>query len=265
MNNNLDMQDLISPKYQMKLAKDVGDAIWAEYKSYKEVLFYIYKWHKVDGDWNNSWENFSIVKKESGEIDLTPTLHNIDGETLLKMAIDLGVSTPDFIPSIPTFRNELKSDYKTAYATFEKAIKQIETHPDIAIGLANSALESIIKEILKDDRVNSKIKSTKTLYDLTCEILKIFQLYPNADLPAEIKTIGSSLMSANQGIEKLRSEKTNVHGKTQDDYVVQDSLYAYFIVNAVTTVGLFLNAFYRLKFPKTDSQTTNTGVDELPF
>jgi len=56
------------------------------------------------------------------------------------------LETPDFIPCIPTFRNEIKSDYKTASATFEKAFRQIEEHPDIAIGLANSSLESIIKK-----------------------------------------------------------------------------------------------------------------------
>ena len=173
----------------MKLAKDVHEAIWAEYKSYKEVRLYINKWYIVEQDWNNYWENFTIQKKENGEIDLLATLHNIDGATLLKIAIDLGVETPDFIPSIPTFRNAIKSDYKIASATFEKAFKQIEEHPDIAIGLVNSALESIIKEILKDERINSKIKGTETLYSLTSEILKAFQLFPNSEMPTEIKTI----------------------------------------------------------------------------
>jgi hypothetical protein len=257
------MNDLISPKYQMKLAKDVHEAIWAEYKSYKEVRLYINKWHIVEQDWNNYWENFTIQTKENGEIDLLATLHNIDGATLLKIAIDLGVETPDFIPSIPTFRNAIKSDYKIASATFEKAFKQIEEHPDIAIGLVNSALESIIKEILKDERINSKIKGTETLYSLTSEILKAFQLFPNSEMPTEIKTIGSSLLSINQSIEKLRSEKTNVHGKTADDYVIKDSLYTYFVVNSVTTIGLFLNSYYRNKFPK--PIIVNKTEDGLPF
>ena len=206
---------------------------------------------------------FAFQTKENGEIDLLATLHNIDGATLLKIAIDLGVETPDFIPSIPTFRNAIKSDYKIASATFEKAFKQIEEHPDIAIGLVNSALESIIKEILKDERINSKIKGTETLYSLTSEILKAFQLFPNSEMPTEIKTIGSSLLSINQSIEKLRSEKTNVHGKTADDYVIKDSLYTYFVVNSVTTIGLFLNSYYRNKFPK--PIIVNKTEDGLPF
>ncbi len=69
----------------------------------------------------------------------------MDGETLIKIAIDLGVDTPDLIPSIPFFRNEIKAEYPTASQAFEKAYKEIEENPDIAIGLVNSALESIIK------------------------------------------------------------------------------------------------------------------------
>lgn len=246
----------------MKLIEEVERAIWDEYASYKNVKLYIEKWHIVDNDWNNHWENFLIAVKDKGEIDLTQTLHNIDGETLLKIAIDLGVDTPDFIPSIPTFRNEIKSDYKTAYDTFQKAFKQIETHPDIAIGLANSALESIIKEILKDDRLKSKIKGSETLYALTSIILKEFKLSDSEALK-EIKTIGNSLLTINQSIEKLRSEKTGFHGKTQDDYLITDSLYSYFIVNSVATVGLFLNSFYKNKFPKKQSQKIES--DDLPF
>ena len=247
------MNDLISPKYQMQLINSVEKAIWDEYKSYKQVRLYINKWHEShyqsDGFTNDFWENFAIVERPNREIDLTLTLHNMSGTDLLKIAIDLGVDTPDFIPSIPTFKNELKSEYKTAYDTFTKAYKQIETDPSVAVGLANSTLESIIKEILKDERISSKISGGETLYKLTSIILKEFNI-TNDEHPKEIKTIGSSLLAINQAIEKLRSEKTDFHGKTNDDYLISDTIYTYFIVNAVTTVGLFLNSYYRTKFPK---------------
>lgn len=257
------MDDLISPKYRMQLVNSVEKAIWNEYKSYKQVRLYINKWHKDNyepGSFNNNyWENFSIVEKPNKEIDLTSTLHNITGTDLLKIAIDLGVDTPDFIPSIPTFKNELKSDYKTAYDTFTKAYKQVDTDPSTAVGLANSALESIIKEILKDERISSKIKGGETLYKLTSIILKEFNL-TNDEHPKEVKTIGNSLLAINQTIEKLRSEKTNFHGKTKDDYLINDSIYTYFIVNSVATVGLFLNSYFKTKFPKPIEED-----DELPY
>src|ERR1035437_613804 len=255
------MNDKISPKYQMQLVAKVEKAIWGEFTSYDGVEFYINKWHESD-DYNN-WENFRIWMKEHGKIDLAKTLHGLDGEILLKIAVDVGVETPDLIPSIATFRNEIKSDYKNASATFEKAFKEIETHPDSAVGLANAALESIIKEIFKDERIKTKPKSGKTLYDLTSELLKEFQLFPDTDIPIEIKTIGSSLLAINKSIEKLRSEKTMAHGKTSDDYIIEDSLYTYFIVNTVTTVGLFLNSYYKKKFPKL--KQPDELVDDLPF
>jgi len=255
------MNELISPKYQMKLVKSVHDAIWEEYKTYKEVSLYIDKWHESN-EWNNHWENFYIIPKESGDIDLLRTLHSMSGSDLLKVAIDMGVDTPDFIPSIPTFKNELKSEFKTAYDTFTKAFKLIETDPSLAVGLVNSALESIIKEILKDERINSKVKGTETLYKLTTIILKEFNIL-DSNHPVEVKTIGSSLLAISQSIEKLRSEKTDFHGKTADDYLLNDTVYTYFIVNSVTTVGLFLNSYFKTKFPKPEK--INEEPDDLPF
>jgi hypothetical protein len=254
------MNELISPKYQMKLVKSVHDAIWDEYKSYKEVKLYIGKWQTEQGDYNNYWANFEIALKENKEIDLLQTLHNMNGVDLLKVAIDLGVDTPDFIPSVPTFKNVLKSEYKTAYDTFTKAYKQIDTDPSTAIGLANSALESIIKEILKDHRISNKITGKETLYKLSLIILKEFNL-TNSEFPKDILTIGSSLLAINQAIERLRSEKTNFHGKTEQDYLINETIYSYFVINAVSTVGLFLNSYYKTQFPK----PTIEQDDDLPF
>lgn len=177
----------------------------------------------------------------------------------------MGVDTPDFIPSIPIFRNAIKAEYPSASATFENAFKKIESEPGIAIGLANFALESIIKEILKDERITSKIKSNKTLYDLTSELLKVFQLFPNTDMPNEIKIIGSSLLSIGQSIEKLRNDKTDFHGKTNEDYKIDEPIFTYFVVNSVTTVGLFLNSFYKARFPNAEIKEKIVEDDGLPF
>jgi len=159
------MNDRISPKYLMKLISDVRQSIVDQFQTPDNFRFYIEKWQIVEEDWNNTSANFRISCFGNGNIDIQTTLHNIDGEIILKMAIDLGVETPDFIPSIPVFRNEIKSSFETASATFEKAFKQIEEHPDIAIGLVNSALESIIKEILKDERLTTKLKIAKHFMD----------------------------------------------------------------------------------------------------
>jgi hypothetical protein len=242
------MADNLSPKYKTQLAIKLESAITKEFSGFKRSNHYISQWHEID-DFGK--ENFPLVQYNDGDIKVAETLAKMDGYTLLKIAADLGIETPDFIPMIPTFRNEIKNHYANANTTFEKALKEVETHPDIAIGLANSTLESIIKEIFNDNRILSKPKEGKTLYDLTSELLKELQLFPDSTMPIEIKTIGSSLLSINGSIEKLRSTKTAFHGKAPDQGVVNDPIYAYFVINSVATVGMFLKSYYLKKFPKT--------------
>src|SRR5258708_23710099 len=191
------MNDKISPKYLMNLVGNVEQALRDIY-SEGSIRHYIEKWHEEA--YNGNWENFYIVKDTDGKFDLSATLHEMNGEILLQVAIDMGVETPDFIPSIPIFKNDLKANYERAYEFFTKAYKNISDHPDVAVGLANSTLESIIKKILKDERINVTYDSKKTLYDLTSEILKEFKLFPNSTIPSEITAIGSSLLSISQNV-----------------------------------------------------------------
>ena len=132
----------------MNIIQNINDKLYELFKSYDDVEAYVCKWQVFYDDFGNA--NFYIQYKdnEHKKIDLKKTLHQIDGETLLKIAIDLGLDTPDFIPSIPMFKNELKSSFETAAQTFEKAYCNVEKDPSLAIGLANSALESIIKVLI---------------------------------------------------------------------------------------------------------------------
>lgn len=253
------MELQLSPKYLLRLANEINNAIWRDYTSYKEVGYYIKRWYKYDE--RNDWENFRIEYKEPSKIDLLATLNNIDGELLIKMAIDLGIPTPGFIPCIPEFENLLKNEYENSHEAFTKAFKEVNEHPDLSIALANSTLEGIIKEILKDDRVSSKLKGTETLYDLSQELLKILNLFPTQSLSSEYKVIGSSLLKISQQIEKIRSTSTRVHGASNGETIVKESIYSTFIVNSIATVGLFLENYYKSIFPKSEVE----GDDDLPF
>lgn len=248
----------------MTIVQNINDCLFDLYKGYEEVANYLEKWHIIYDCYGDN-ENFRFFFKdqERKKIDVKRTLHNIDGETLLKIAIDLGVETPDYIPSIPLFKNELKSSYETASQTFEKAFKNVEADPSLAIGLANSALESIIKEILKDIKINVSWNEKDTLSNLIKSICKAFKLTTDGNLPNEIKTLSSSLINACKAIDDLRSDKTIFHGKMDSNYLISEPLYAYFIVNAVSTVGLFLLNFYNLKYL---SESPKVMIDnDLPF
>lgn len=243
------MKQDLSPKYITNLTKQVADAIWKEFKSYDMVKFYISKWQEWDYNMSfGKYANFEIVETERG-VDLISTLMNMRDELLIKIAIDLGIDTPNFIPCVPTFRNELKTEYPTTSEIFEKAYKLVYDDPSMAISLANSALESIIKEILNDKRLNISYSKGDTLKKLINTICKVF-MGSNEDVPQEIRTICSSLVSIGGTIEDLRSTKTIAHGKTATDYVVSNPLYAELIVNSVASVGLFLQTYYKQNYPR---------------
>ena len=124
-------------------------------------------------------------------------------------------------------------------------------------------MEKFVKEILKDTRINVVWGEKDTLYSLIKSITKAFKLTAEVGMPDEIKTISTSLLGACKAIEDLRSSKTIFHGKMDSNYIISDSLYAYFIVNAVSTVGLFLLNFYKVKYPPIVQPTID--VDDLPF
>ena len=263
------MEYKISPVYRMKLLEKVEKEIWNRYKSYKDVEQYMKLNQIYDGFGQVDFDiSYFSEGKNKEKINLIETLRVISKDIpdkLLKMAIDLGIETPDYIPSIPTFRNELKADYKNASTSFEKAFQNIEEDPAESVGYANSVLESIIKEILKDQRFD--IDATKlTNGKLVKAILKEFGLNPNSpQRPDEIKSIGSSLTTVSKAIEDLRSDKTSFHGHDSEKYLIDEPLYAYFIVNACATVGLFLINFYEKKFPKEVENINNDEGNDLPF
>lgn len=243
----------------MTLIKRIKTELIRQYSN-SDIRIYLSKWIEYYGAFN---QNFGICLKDNGKLDLDATINNIDDETLLKIAIDLEIETPDFLPSIPIFKNEVKSSYKTAGKTFELACKKVNDEPGIAVSLANAALESIIKEILKDKRLFDDLyNDNDTLYKLTEKCLKKLKAHPSQHIPDEIKRIGSGLLKCCQAIEDIRSDETLVtHGKTDTDTVIEDPILAFFIINAVTTIGLFLLNLYQKEYPSINQETET----ELPF
>lgn len=249
----------VSPKYMISLINKIKTELKQQYSS-SDIRAYLTRWIEYYDAFN---QNFGISLYDNGELDLDTTLNNIDDETLLKIAIDLEIDTPDFLPSIPIFKNEVKSSYKTASKTFERACKIIDKEPDTAISLANAALESVIKEILKDERLDDGTYNPKdTLGKLIEKCLKKFSAFPSPSISQDVKQLGSGLISCCQAIENMRSNETlTVHGKTDSDFVIDDSSTAFFVVNAISTIGLFLLKQYQRVYPINTCEETEV----LPF
>lgn len=245
----------ISPKYIMELIPRVEEALWSMFESsrYQNVRRYIEKWHVViDDDWNHYEENFRIYFKneQNTEIDLAETLHKMPQDILIKIAIDLGIDTPGFLPVVPQFKNVLKDENQSAYQNFSRATKNVYENPDEAVSLASSTLEGIIKTILSDENfsVKGSIFTNKSLTKLTSAIISEFGFNDKTTCPPELITIASQLRGLGATIDDLRSDKTTAHGKAHDEYVIDDPLWAAFIVNTSAALGLFLWEYYSKKY-----------------
>jgi hypothetical protein len=75
------------------------------------------------------------------------------------------------------------------------------------------------------------------------------------------------LRSLGKTLEDLRSDKTIVHGKTDGDYIVDNPLWAEFVINTAATLGLFLWRYYENKYKpaKKSEGTESINSDEIPF
>lgn len=276
------MENRLSHSYVMDLIDTLSETLFKKYQTYKKVEQYLKRWQKIvryeqDVYYNEQYPifNFNLIYKDETreKIDVINTLNQLDDELIIQMAIDLKIKVIGIIYSIAKIEGLDKTDYRQAKIIFDDAVKRVYDKPDEAIGLANSALESIIKHILEQKKLNVKYKKNETLYNLAQTILKGLECFPSKDTENNIKQIGSSLLNIAQAIESLRSEKTKFHGKDSSQNIIEDPLYACFIVNSVATLGNFLISFYENKYAdELDTKVIENSEfedsiseDEIPF
>lgn len=268
------MGNLLSHSYVMDLIDKISDTLFKKYTTYKKVERYIKRWQKVVSYEQYGYNepepvyNFYPIYKDDNrdKVDVENTLNQLNDEMIIQMAIDLKIEVTGVIYSIAKIEGLNKSDYQQAKAIFEDAIKRVYDKPDEAIGYANSALESIIKHILEQGKLNVDYNKKDTLYTLTQKVLKGLDYFPSKDVEEKIRQIGSSLLNISQSIELLRSEKTKFHGKDSTQYIIDDPLYACFIVNSVATLGNFLISYYEKKYnEQTNEKLNSTAEEEYDF
>ncbi len=251
---------LVSPSAMIDIIDRIEKAIWEKYSSYKNASRYIKRWHKVFSDDYGRCcdENFTVILNDKDQINLSATLDTMGDELLMQIAVDLGIEVPGLIYAVAEIKGVLADRYENVGDVFNKAFEKVASEPAAAVMMANSALELIIKRICSDDRIepcNSKL----TLYKLTQHILKQFKLYPDKDLNGNLRNIASGLISVAQAVENIRSENTNAHGTDRE--IIDNPLYAMFILNSVSTVGLFLLNYYEIEYPVEIREFD----DEIPF
>ena len=260
----------ISPKFKMELIQKIAKAIWKQYQKYALVQIFIEQFQKEE--WNERGDyqgrNFDIAQKDE-HIDLEKTLSNMPQEVLFSVAIESGVSVPIIVPAFPTFERKLtqwEDGSSLLLENFQKEYNSVYKDPALAISLANSTLESIIKHILKSGKFsNVSYNKNDTLYELTGKLLKRLEFFPTKTLRKNIRNIGSSLLKLSKEIEELRSDATFSHGKEKNDYIIDSSLYSVFVVNSIITIGLFLLSFFEEKYANQGTFQSQHDVEDVPF
>lgn len=151
-------------------------------------------------------------------------------DILIKMAADIGIETPGLLPCIPVMKNILGMANASAYANFERAVRDVYDFPDQSVALAASTLEGVFKAIIQDMDPNASVGNL-SLSKLTSKVVKELVDACDPSTPQEVKTLAAQLRSLGSSIDNLRSDKSTAHGKAPGEYVVDDSLWAETVVN----------------------------------
>ena len=158
-----------------------------------------------------SGKTFSVYEKD-GHIDLGCTLAEMPNDILIKMAADIGIETPGLLPCIPVMKNILGKANASAYANFERAVRDVYDCPDQSVALAASTLEGVFKAIIQDMDPNASVGNL-SLSKLTSKVVKELVDACDPSTPQEVKTLAAQLRSLGSSIDNLRSDKSTAHGK----------------------------------------------------
>lgn len=259
----------------LDLIEKIKPVIWETFPipKYKNVENYMKRWQngKEDNFGNIYDENFDIYYKDDQRIDLDKTMCNMPDEYILGIATELGIETPGFLPVVPQrFKNILENNNQTAYQNFERAIKNAYESPDESVLLATTTLDSLIKTILNNDKIKNKIdfkiKKNGSLTEQASAIIKVFKKESSSDCPKEIFTLTNNLSTLCNTLDDLRSDKTPAHGSLEEDYIVDDPLWAILAVNATVTLGIFLWDFFNKKYLLDKEKGPEIiDIDNIPF
>lgn len=128
---------------------------------------------------------------------------------------------------------------------FNKALRDAETDPANAIGMACTTLESICKAIL--DEIGTPYPKDESLHSLQKSVFQEIKLSPDAHADEDIKRTLGGLVNVGAGIAVLRTKYSTFHGKGATQQRL-GKRHARLAINAISAVSLFLLETYQERF-----------------
>ncbi|MDK4074936.1 abortive infection family protein [Staphylococcus pseudintermedius] len=120
--------------------------------------------------------------------------------------------------------------------------KEAQTDPEDAITSAKSMVESTLKYIL--DSEGEQFNNNETLRVLYKKVSNIMNLSPSGHNENTFKTILSGMINVINGLDEVRNEYGDAHGKSKKNYK-PESRHAFLAINAARTITEFLLASYK--------------------
>jgi hypothetical protein len=253
----------------MNLLKQIEETIWIMTGSskYKWVENYMHKWDPYEYDWNGNLMGgkFEIYYKQEGQdvIDLNKTLHRIkDDDLIIKIALDLNITIPQFIPAVKEFEVKLEEfTYTKVRTQFQKACKDVFDNPSNSVTLAYTTLESLIEHIAE----GKDISLIGTLPKKVGIVLNSM----NEEVEQELIPFVKTLTNLTTQLEDLRSKKATGHGTNSTIKLIDNIESATFIVNASASIGLLLiDLLLKLESQIQGNLIINSEImelEEIPF
>ena len=223
----------MKPIEQMELISKIGRHLQANMTT-KEINVYM-------GRFRIKTPNLSMA--DSKWVYVRDILATVDETVIIKVAKDLGLYDPaEVVPGSAQLMNELnRISMQVCRDDFEKALKDVETDPPNAIGMASTALESICKAIL--DAFESPYPNDESLQPLLKSVFQTMNLSPDGHADPDLKRVLGGLSNAGSGLAVLRTKYSTFHGKGANQLRLEKR-HARLAVNALTTVGMFLVETY---------------------
>lgn len=274
--NNPVLQDTENLMLEQNFVSE--ECIYHYFNSWREKTSYL---REIDDSFNcetyvKQFYKFELHTRKS-KLDVNATLHCIqDDDILLRIAIDLGVDTPYFIPTISNIKNMLKEEINQSNILhdFERAMKDVHDRPYESVKASHRVLTGVCAFINQKFNIIEEHSDNKTV-EHTLNVLKISRktieqlLQNNHDHTYKnckeyfdaIANISSSCQTIANNIGTLRDKYAKSHKALDHHYVIDDANIAYFAINVCSSLSWFLWSLY-MQNNKPDDSTNNIDNNE---
>ena len=152
----------------------------------------------------------------------------------------------EFDPIKAILKENIAFDNRHIEDIWQKALERLTNDSEGAITSSRTLLESILKYILKDQKIDFNEKNS-SLHDLYKKVSEILDFAPNKDQEESFKQVLGGMSAIISGIGEIRNKAGDGHGKSEN-YEKAQKRHAEFLVWNAGAMGIFIFKAYEEKF-----------------